>query len=95
LYVSALQVPSPASTIQVIQNGKVQENPSYHQASPIDFQVSSTLPSSENMVGNYSYLRIEITPESGISLYNGALASNSQYLTVGGSTLFQFPELKF
>ncbi|MBO6071756.1 MAG: hypothetical protein J6O89_02330 [Aeriscardovia sp.] len=94
LYVSALQVPSPVSTIQVIQNGKVQENPSYPQGNPIDFQVSSTLPSSENMVGNYSYLRIEITPESGISLYNGALASNSQYLTVGGSPLSSVPGVK-
>ena len=46
------------------------------------------------MVGNYSYFRIEISPESGISLYNGALATNSQCLTVGGTPLSSVPGVK-
>lgn len=94
VYVSTLQISSPTSVIQVVKDGKVQENPSYPQESPIDFQISSTLPSSKKMVGNYSYFRIEISPESGISLYNGALAINSQYLTVGGAPISSVPGVK-
>lgn len=94
VYVSTLQVSSPTSVIQVVKDGKIQENPSYPQESPIDFQISSTLPPSEKMVGNYSYFRIEISPESGISLYNGALATNSQYFTIGGTPLSSVPGVK-
>ncbi|MBO6006532.1 MAG: hypothetical protein J6P18_01295, partial [Aeriscardovia sp.] len=94
LYISALQVPSPTSTIQAVKDGKVQENPSYTQGSPIDFQISSTLPSPENMVGNYGYFRLQITPKSGISIYNGALAQNSQYFTVDSVPLSSVPGVK-
>ena len=94
LYISALQVPSPTSTIPVVKDGKVQENPSYAQGSPIDFQISSTLPSPENMVGNYGYFRLQITPKSGISIYNGALAQNSQYFTVDSVPLSSVPGVK-
>lgn len=51
VYVSTLQISSSTSVIQVVKDGKVQENPSYPQESPIDFQISSTLPSSKKMVG--------------------------------------------
>ena len=94
VYVSATQVSSPTSVIRVVKDGKAQENPAYLQAEPINFQISSTLPSPDQMAGNYGYFRLQITPESGISLYNGALAQNSQYLTVGSTPLSSVPGIK-
>lgn len=75
---------SPTDTFQVVKDGKPQANPSYPQNAPIDFRITSSLPEASKMVGNYGYYRLEIDPKSGVSVYNGSLAENAAYFTIGG-----------
>ena len=85
---------SPTDTLQVVKDGKPQANPSYPQNAPIDFRITSSLPQSSKMLGNYGYYRLEIDPKSGVSVYNGSLAENAAYFTVGGKLLTSIPGVK-
>ena len=94
VYISNFQMSSPTDTLQVVKDGKPQANPSYPQNAPIDFRITSSLPQSSKMLGNYGYYRLEIDPKSGVSVYNGSLAENAAYFTVGGKLLTSIPGVK-
>ena len=94
VYISNFQMSSPTDTLQVVKDGKPQSTPSYPQNAPIDFRITSSLPEASKMVGNYGYYRLEIDPKSGVSVYNGSLAENAAYFTIGGKPLTSIPGVK-
>ena len=85
---------SPTDTLQVVKDGKPQATPSYPRNAPIDFRITFSLPESSKMVGNYGYYRLGIDLKSGVSIYNGSLAENAAYFTVGEKPLTSKPGLK-
>lgn len=91
VWVSKEGVSAPSNRIEVIENGKPVEHPSYPQNAPITFRVSSTLPDSASMTGNFGYYRVQISPKSGISVYNGALAENLGKFEIGGTPVSSIP----
>ena len=91
VWVSKEGVGAPSDRIGVIENGKLVQNPSYPQSAPITFRVSSTLPNSASMAGNFGYYRVQISPKSGISVYNGALAGNLDKFEIGGTPVSSIP----
>ncbi|MBR6439864.1 MAG: hypothetical protein IKS61_00885 [Aeriscardovia sp.] len=82
---------TPSNQIEVLENGKPEQDASYPQNAPITFRVSSSLPPSNAMTGNFAYYRVEISPKSGISVYNGALSSDVGKFTIGSVPVSSIP----